>query len=449
MSLYRCKVCGSPKVAKTTQAGGITFNFAKGLIGEAVLGLGGAVAGLESKTEIVYACPDCGAIEKEPMLLEMKLLIDVGVMSTEARNNLVFYGSKLDWDLLKQQYPGIESGFGDQAIEAQKQQYKQILSAKATASREEFNKALETIYMFYKKHGYWDSSQCKTITAKDCAKAYAALDVFIENLSQFYTGEQITNNRHSCFQYKDLSFELGKCLVTYLYLKYYKKYGIPVFEQDENVLRFMYDDPYVQAFLREYERPCKMGGCWNYIQREDRYKTFRLTQGLDYFVQWFYVNLDDQVRISMYYPRYLYDNKEAYELDAKIDKEKARVHIDRYNALLQTKTKYTQKVESCKNELANIAAQRRSLAQTAAATEAELKKYQDSALLSFLGKKKIAALEAEAKRIAGEDKRLAAAEAESNAAVEKWTNLLNDTKVPEMTVLALQIAQEQNYFIEC
>ena len=41
MSLYRCKVCGSPKVAKTTQAGGITFNFAKGLIGEAVLGLGG------------------------------------------------------------------------------------------------------------------------------------------------------------------------------------------------------------------------------------------------------------------------------------------------------------------------------------------------------------------------------------------------------------------------
>ena len=64
MALYRCKVCGSPKVVQTTQTGGITYNFAKGLVGQAVLGLGGAVAGLESKTETVYACPDCGAIER-------------------------------------------------------------------------------------------------------------------------------------------------------------------------------------------------------------------------------------------------------------------------------------------------------------------------------------------------------------------------------------------------
>ena len=450
MALYRCKVCGSPKVVQTTQTGGITYNFAKGLVGQAVFGLGGAVAGLESKTETVYACPDCGAVEKDPMVLEIKLLIDVGVMSAEARKNLVLYGAKLDWDVLKETYPGIESGFGDQTIEAQKQQYRQILSAKATASREEFDQALEDMYMFYEKQGYW-SGRRKELTAEDCAKAYAGLNVFVENLSKFYSGAYFTSNQERSFKYKDLSWPIGGCLLTYLCLKYYREFGIPVFAGDKNVLRFLYDDPFIQAFLREYEYACKLGGCWSFNQREDRYMVYYLLEhGLDYFVQWFYANFDDQLDqlcISVIYPKYLYDDKEVYETAAEIDEEKVRAHIDRYKALLPTKAEYEQKIKPCRDKLDNIATRRRNLWLTASNTEYKLKRYRSSGFLRFFGKKKIAALEAELKRIEAEKEKLAAEEAETKDAIEKWKQLIADLKIPEIEVLALQIAKEQNYFL--
>ena len=45
MSLYRCAACGSPNVVKDSQAGGVSFNYKKGIVGTVVLGAGGAAAG--------------------------------------------------------------------------------------------------------------------------------------------------------------------------------------------------------------------------------------------------------------------------------------------------------------------------------------------------------------------------------------------------------------------
>lgn len=106
MSLYRCAACGSPNVITDTQNEG--FNYMKGAIGTVVLGAGGAVAGLNGKTKTVYKCPDCGLTLNEPMSMEIKMLIDMGVMSVDARNNLKLQGIKIDWSVLTSRYKNIE-----------------------------------------------------------------------------------------------------------------------------------------------------------------------------------------------------------------------------------------------------------------------------------------------------------------------------------------------------
>ena len=113
MSLYRCAACGSPNVVTDTQAGGIGYNYVKGAVGTALLGAGGAAAGLESKIQTVYKCPDCGMTLSRSMPDEIKTLIDMGVMSLTARDSLFLRGVKMDWSTLTRQYKNIESGFAD------------------------------------------------------------------------------------------------------------------------------------------------------------------------------------------------------------------------------------------------------------------------------------------------------------------------------------------------
>lgn len=65
MSMYRCAVCGSPNVKKVE--GNSSFSYKKALVGTAVLGTIGAVAGINGKQNVVYHCPDCGAVLPQPM----------------------------------------------------------------------------------------------------------------------------------------------------------------------------------------------------------------------------------------------------------------------------------------------------------------------------------------------------------------------------------------------
>ena len=65
MSLYRCAACGSPNVAKVEKNDG--FSYGKALVGTAVFGTIGAVAGINGKKRYVYSCPDCGKILPNPM----------------------------------------------------------------------------------------------------------------------------------------------------------------------------------------------------------------------------------------------------------------------------------------------------------------------------------------------------------------------------------------------
>lgn len=116
MSLYRCAACGSPNVVKDSQAGGVSFNYKKGIVGTVVLGAGGAAAGIENKTQVVYKCPDCGITLTYPMAAEEKAAIDAGVFSATARENLSVYGIHTPWTYFTKKYAHIESGSADEEI---------------------------------------------------------------------------------------------------------------------------------------------------------------------------------------------------------------------------------------------------------------------------------------------------------------------------------------------
>lgn len=113
MALYRCAACGSPNVVTDTQTGGIKYNYLKGALGTVALGAGGAAAGITSETQQVFKCPDCGVTLTYAMPQDLKAVIDLGVMSADARDKLQYCGVPVTWDFLIKKYKGIESGFGD------------------------------------------------------------------------------------------------------------------------------------------------------------------------------------------------------------------------------------------------------------------------------------------------------------------------------------------------
>lgn len=107
MSLYRCAACGSPNVITDTQIGGLKYDYLKGAVGTAILGAGGAAAGIKNQQQQVFKCPDCGQTLTYAMPDEIKQTIDMGILSEEARKNAVIQGVPISWDVLTAKYKNI------------------------------------------------------------------------------------------------------------------------------------------------------------------------------------------------------------------------------------------------------------------------------------------------------------------------------------------------------
>ena len=107
MSLYRCAICGSPRLTKTSEKSG--FSYGKAVAGTAVFGAVGAIAGLDGKKTDVYKCPDCGHTMAEPMDFATQNAIDMCVMDSSVRH-------QYNWEILKRKYINIESGYGDKRV---------------------------------------------------------------------------------------------------------------------------------------------------------------------------------------------------------------------------------------------------------------------------------------------------------------------------------------------
>lgn len=125
MALYRCAACGSPNVVTDQENDGVKFDYVKGAIGTVVLGAGGAVAGISSKSKLVFKCRDCGVSLSYPLGEPYKSLIDTGVASIAGRQTLNINGFPMSWDTIKSKYPNIENGAADAEIQARVANQKQ------------------------------------------------------------------------------------------------------------------------------------------------------------------------------------------------------------------------------------------------------------------------------------------------------------------------------------
>lgn len=99
MALYRCAVCGSSRVVPETRQEG--YNKKHGILGMALFGLGGAVAGVGGNEVVYYHCADCGHTLNRCMSEVDKKFIDEYLREPTKFGN----------DMLrryKKQYPNIE-----------------------------------------------------------------------------------------------------------------------------------------------------------------------------------------------------------------------------------------------------------------------------------------------------------------------------------------------------
>ena len=65
IAIYRCAACGSPRVKADEKCEG--YSITKGIVGTAIFGNVGAVAGINGKKKTYYHCPDCGTTLSYPM----------------------------------------------------------------------------------------------------------------------------------------------------------------------------------------------------------------------------------------------------------------------------------------------------------------------------------------------------------------------------------------------
>ncbi|MGN8921152.1 hypothetical protein ACTNB0_08695 [Lachnospiraceae bacterium HCP28S3_F9] len=62
----RCAICGSKRVTLETRKEG--YDLKKGVVGTALIGIPGALAGMNGKDSLYYHCADCGHVMNKPML---------------------------------------------------------------------------------------------------------------------------------------------------------------------------------------------------------------------------------------------------------------------------------------------------------------------------------------------------------------------------------------------
>lgn len=108
-AFLRCAACGSPRVMMDEKSEG--YSLAKGILGTALIGNVGVVAGINGKKKKYYHCPDCGTTLSYPM--ESTVLKIINDCISNPTDNV---DSLRRW---KKTYPNIE--WNDSKIVAVKQ----------------------------------------------------------------------------------------------------------------------------------------------------------------------------------------------------------------------------------------------------------------------------------------------------------------------------------------
>ena len=258
MSIYRCSACGSPNVVTASENGG--FSYSKGIAGAIVFGAPGAVAGINGKTKQVFKCPDCGLTLDSPMSNEIKVIIDLGLMSEEARNNLTLEGIKIDWNTLTNKYKNIEKSYVDKQIAERTEKKKssiandkKVLEQKATATKKEFDDAIDTFFDLKAKDGYFreeDRVFCKEhpITKEEYVSGLESIITIVENIYKYIPPKSYKPG----VQYRGKSIYLDNLFLEYVIIYHYSLTGMPFFHTKSTIEKLIESNPFIAAFVRQY-----------------------------------------------------------------------------------------------------------------------------------------------------------------------------------------------------
>ena len=233
MALHRCASCGSPNVVTDTQTGEVSYNYKKGIVGTVVFGAAGAVAGIESKSQKVFKCQDCGITLTYEMPASLRNAIDLGLVSEDARGSLYAEGiGRLSWSALKMQYRNIEEGLVDRVIADREEDRKVGLMAYATATQEEFDNAVDVLVDVNRRlevnrdsrgaiHDSDAFSDEKPMTLAEYYVFQDAVALFIENVAKFCPSLAAGKT-----DYRGLSkYSCNSILSLYIYEKMRMEYG--------------------------------------------------------------------------------------------------------------------------------------------------------------------------------------------------------------------------------
>lgn len=267
VALYRCAACGSPHVKTDVQISGIKYNYLKGAVGTAVIGAGGAVAGIENKETHVFKCPDCGTTLTYPMDAATCSTINMCVASLACRNNLTVNGIKFPWSFYTDKYKNIEKGYADMQLSECRDKYSALLKSKATASKKEFDQAISDLDEYCWALGGWRFRGGEIVPKAVYEKGKKALVVFIENLYVYIPPAAFT----SFAKYNDKPFYLRTIwdrLFDYLLFWHMETFGYPMMHAENWSESPIQQNDFAKAFVYMYTENRDLTGL-NWKHEED------------------------------------------------------------------------------------------------------------------------------------------------------------------------------------
>lgn len=305
MALYRCAACGSPNVVTDTQKEG--YDYVKGAIGTVVLGVGGAVAGLDGKEKMVYKCPDCGTTLSYCMSEQLKTIIDMGVASEEMRAHLKLNGVPINWASLTHQYRNIGDSQPRAARKLQNDLREAAVVNKAQATKEEFDASVDCIVDTWRKFGYYGRNRGVTdyyspenlYTLEDYIRYNSSVVIFIENCSKFISP---SSNLHIKYRGLTPNLNIESLFREYLLIKYAertRKNGMSLVDTyvdgqyaqcNNDMERLVKNNLFLTEFIQkynaagafsipDYKKNLLNAGCYSHILFEDVNSNFGHTYG--------------------------------------------------------------------------------------------------------------------------------------------------------------------------
>lgn len=278
MSMYRCAVCGSPHVRKEENNNG--FSYKKALVGTAVFGAVGAVAGINGKTTVAFTCSDCGSVMPEPMDKYTLDLIEIA-----------FSTPRILSDSLKKlvdKYPYISKEFNEKLLAADPHLKKSatVGYGGATVSEEEFITAVKQAKCLYdfkteralreivKGNAGWSVLREKGISFDQIKNAIQALPTVYKNI-QHYPNYILRQNGDSEFTRRG---ELTKAITYHILLENGKMTLSGLFEyvQGDNQANHAYDVLFGDKVRHSYSVERGFGSIRTIKDEEYWYKFFWL-----------------------------------------------------------------------------------------------------------------------------------------------------------------------------